>query len=359
MNQRRRRILGATLAIATAPLGNAGAVRAQSGGDERELRTEGDFPSLAGATAWLNSQPLAPSALRGKVVVVNFCTYSCINWLRSLPYVRAWAGKYRDQGLVVIGVHTPEFGFEKELPNIRRALKEMGVSYPVAVDSDYAVWRAFNNDYWPALYFIDAHGRIRHHKFGEGDYDRSEGLIQNLLLDAGATGFDRQPVAIDSDGVEKQADWDHLKSPETYVGYGHGTDSFASAGGALEDLPKFYKAPPKLELNEWALTGNWTMGTQATVLNTANGRIACCFHARDVNLVLGPSATGKPVQFRVRLDGQPPGVGKGVDVDDDGIGMVTVPRLYQLIRQRRPITDRQFSIDFVSPGVESFVFTFG
>jgi thiol-disulfide isomerase/thioredoxin len=356
LNQQRRRFIGATMAAATTQLGMLRYVHAAA--TAGQLAVEGEFPSLGGASAWLNAQPLTPDALRGKVVLVNFCTYSCVNWLRTLPYVRAWAAKYRDQGLVVIGVHTPEFGFEKDLGNIRRALNEMRVSYPVAVDSEYKVWRAFNNDYWPALYFIDAQGRIRHHKFGEGDYEQSERVIQRLLADAGASGVDRRLVSVDARGVETQADLRNLKSPETYVGYAR-MENFASPGGPLQDLPRVYTTASPLDLNQWALAGNWTIGTQATIANKPDGRIACCFHARDVNLVLGPPAAGKPVPFRVAIDGRSPGADQGLDVDQKGNGVVTVPRLYQLVRQRSPIRDRQFAIEFLGSGVEAFVFTFG
>lgn len=356
-SQSRRRIVGALgIAIAASRLGMIGAAKAQPA--KAGLPIEGEFPSLGGATAWLNSQPLTPNALRGKVVLVDFCTYSCINWLRTLPYVRAWSEKYGDQGLVVIGAHTPEFGFEKDLGNINRALKAMRVRYPIAVDSNYAVWRAFNNDYWPALYFIDAQGRIRHHKFGEGDYGQSERIIQGLLVDAGSHDVSRELVSVDADGIETAADWNNLQSPENYVGYGR-TENFASPGGPLPDSPRFYTAPDQLKLNHWALSGNWTMGDQATVLNKANGRVACRFHARDLNMVMGPDAGGRPVQFRVHMDGKPPGASHGLDVDTRGNGTVNAPRLYQLVRQPLPIVDRQFEIEFLNPGVETFAFTFG
>jgi len=323
-----------------------------------QLPVEGDFASLNGATGWLNSQPLTPASLRGKVVLVEFWTYSCINWLRTLPYVRAWAAKYKDRGLVVIGVHTPEFGFEKNLDNIRGAAQAMRIDYPIAIDSDYAVWRAFENRYWPALYFIDAAGRIRHHQFGEGDYDKSERVIQQLLTEAGSGDIDRRLIAVDAQGVEAAGDWDSLRSPETYLGYQRG-ENFSSAGSAVADKSRTYALPTRLGLNHWALSGNWTIGNQAAVLNQPKGRIAYRFHARDLHLVMGPAARGGSVRFRVLIDGQPPVAGHGLDVDELGNGTITEPRLYQLIRQPMPIADRQFEIEFLDAGVEAFVFTFG
>ncbi len=322
------------------------------------LPVEGEFPSLGGATGWLNSQPLAPGDLRGKVVLVQFWTYTCINWLRTLAYVRAWSEKYKDHGLVVIGVHTPEFEFEHNLANVRRAAKDMRVDYPVAIDSNYAVWRAFANNYWPALYFIDAQGQIRHHHFGEGQYEMSEMVIQRLLAEAGSSGIGAELVSVDANGVEAAADWDNLRSPENYVGYDR-TENFASPGGAVLNSRRVYSAPARLRLNQWALSGDWTMGNQATALNEANGRIANCFHARDLHLVMGPVVPGTSVPFRVLMDGQPPATAHGIDVDDQGNCTVTEPRLYQLIRQPRPIVDRQFMIEFLDPGVEAFAFTFG
>jgi thiol-disulfide isomerase/thioredoxin len=323
-----------------------------------QLPVEGEVASFAGATGWLNSQPLTAAGLRGKVVLVQFWTYSCINWLRTLPYVRAWAEKYKDQGLVVIGVHSPEFGFEKQVENVRWAAKDMKVNYPIAIDSDHAVWRAFNNEYWPALYFVDARGRIRHHHFGEGEYEQSEKVIQQLLAEAGGSGIRKDLVSVDARGAEAAADWSSLKSPENYVGYER-TENFASPGGAVPNKRHLYSAPTKLNLNGWALSGEWTMGKQATVLNKANGRIAYRFHARDVHLVMGPATRGTPVRFRVRIDGQPPGPAHGVDVDDQGNGTAVEQRLYQLIRQPKGIADRQFEIEFLEPDVETFSFTFG
>ena len=323
-----------------------------------KLPIEGELPSLGSATGWLNSQPLTTPGLRGKIVLVDFWTYTCINWLRTLPYVRAWAEKYKDQGLVVIGVHSPEFAFEKNLDNVRRAAKDMRVGYPIAIDSDHAIWRAFKNEYWPALYFVDAQGRIRHHHFGEGEYERSEKIIQQLLAEAGVGGVSRELVSVDGRGAEAAADWGNLKSPENYLSYER-TENFASPGGAVLDKRRVYAVPARLQLNQLALSGDWTVGKQATVLNQANGRIAYRFHARDLHLVMGPAAPGTSVRFRVLIDGQPPGAAHGIDVDDKGNGTVTGQRLYQLIRQPKPIADRQFEIEFLDSGVEAFAFTFG
>jgi len=322
-----------------------------------QLPVEGEFPPLSGATGWLNSPPLTPAGLRGKVVVVDIWTYTCINWLRTLPYVRAWAEKYKDQGLVVIGVHTPEFAFEKNVDNVRRAAKDMGVDYPIAIDSDYAIWRAFKNSYWPALYVVDAQGRVRHHHFGEGEYEQTEMVIQQLLFDAGARGIARDLVSVDTRGAEAAADWGSLRSQENYVGYER-TENFASAGGA-SDKPRVYVVPARLKLNQWGLAGDWTVQKDRTVLNKPDGRIVYRFHARDLHLVMGPAAPGTSVRFRVLIDGQPPGAAHGFDVDDQGNGKVTEQRLYQLIRQPSPIADRQFEIEFLDPGVEAFAFTFG
>jgi thiol-disulfide isomerase/thioredoxin len=322
------------------------------------LPDEGKMPSLGSASEWLNSPPLTTAGLRGKVVVVDFWTYTCINWLRTLPYVRAWAAKYKDQGLVVIGVHSPEFAFEKTVDNVRRAATDMRVDYPIAIDSDHALWRAFKNEYWPALYFVDARGRIRHHQFGEGEYEQSERVIQQLLTEAGIGGIGHDLVAVNAPGSEAAADWGNLKSPENYVGYER-TQNFASPGGAKSDKRRVYAAPAQLRLNHWALSGEWTVAKQATVLHTANGRIAYRFHARDLHLVMGPAAPGTAVRFRVLIDGQPPGAARGIDVDGQGNGTVAEQRLYQLIRQPMPIADRQFEIEFLDAGVEAFAFTFG
>lgn len=323
-----------------------------------ELPVEGNLPSLVGATTWLNSQPLTVDELRGNVVLINFWTYTCINWLRQLPYVRAWAEKYTDQGLVVIGVHTPEFGFEHNLDNVRRALTDMSINYQIAVDNEYAVWRAFENHYWPALYFVDRQGRIRHHHFGEGNYERSERVIQQLLSESETGGVDPDLVEVKARGLEVAADWNSLKSPENYLGYER-TEHFASPGGAVLNKPHSYTAPAQLQRNQWALAGDWTIGRHAIVLNQPGGRIVYRFHARDLHLVMGPPTPGTSVRFRVLVDGQPAVAAHGFDVDERGEGTVTEQRLYQLIRQSQPITDRQFEIEFLDAGVEAFAFTFG
>jgi thiol-disulfide isomerase/thioredoxin len=323
-----------------------------------QLPIEGELSSLGSATEWLNSPPLTASGLRGKVVLVDVWTYTCINWLRTLPYVRAWAEKYKNQGLVVIGVHAPEFAFEKNIDNVRRAAKEMKVNYPIAIDNDFAIWRALKNEYWPALYFVDARGKIRHHQFGEGEYEQSERIIQQLLAEAGTGGIGHELVSVDARGAEAAADWGSLKSPENYVGYER-TENFASPGGAVLDKRRVYAVPARLRLNQWALSGDWTVQKQATVLNKVNGRIAYRFHARDLHLVMGPAAPGTSVRFRVLIDGQSPGAAHGIDVDDQGNGKVTEQRLYQLIRQPKPIADRLFEIEFLDSGVEAFAFTFG
>jgi thiol-disulfide isomerase/thioredoxin len=322
------------------------------------LPVEGHFPSLAGATGWLNSQSLTATDLRGKVVLIDFWTYTCVNWRRTLPYVRAWAEKYKDQGLVVIGVHTPEFSFEKDVGNIRQAIKDMGIAYPVTIDSDYAVWGAFNNEYWPALYFIDGQGRIRHHYFGEGEYEQSERVIQQLLAENRNGSVSRGLVSVHAQGAEVAADSATLKSPETYVGYEQ-AQNFASPGAAALDKGRDYAAPKQLNLNHWALSGNWTIGKEAAVLNRASGRIAYRFHARDVNLIMGPEARGTTVRFRVLIDGKAPGSSHGADVDEQGNGALREQRLYQLIRQSNPIVDRLFEIEFLDPGAHAFDFTFG
>jgi thiol-disulfide isomerase/thioredoxin len=323
-----------------------------------DLPVEGQLPSLAGASGWLNSPPLTVTDLRGKVVLVNFWTYTCINWLRQLPYVRAWAERYQDDGMVVLGVHTPEFDVERDLDNVRRSVKDLRVDYPVVIDNDYAIWDAFGNRYWPALYFVDAQGQIRHHRFGEGDYEQSEAIIQRLLTEAGVGRIGHDLVSVDARGVEAAADWDSLWSPENYLGYGR-TENFASSNGAVLDTPHGYVPPARLALNQWALAGNWTVGRQAVVLNQAEGRIVYRFHARDLHLVMGPAGPGTPARFRVLLDGQPPGAAHGSDVDDQGDGTVTQPRLHQLLRQPGPISDRTLEATFLDPGVQAYAFTFG
>lgn len=322
------------------------------------LPSEGELASLGTATAWLNSPPLTAAGLRGKVVLVDFWTYSCINWIRQLPYVRAWAEKYRNQGLVVIGVHTPEFAFEKNIDDVRLAARDMRVGYPVAIDNDYAVWRGFRNNYWPAIYIVDAQGRVRYRHFGEGNYEQSERVIQQLLAEAGGGVISPELVSVDADGIEAPADWSRLKSPETYVGYER-TDNLSSPEGVVPDARRTYSLPARLRPNRWALSGDWTIGRQATVLHQATGRIVYRFHARDLHLVMGPAARGAAVRFRVLLDGSPPGAAHGGDVDDQGYGTATQRRLYQLIRQPGPVDDRLFTIEFLDPDVEVYVFTFG
>jgi cytochrome c biogenesis protein CcdA/thiol-disulfide isomerase/thioredoxin len=316
----------------------------------------GPFPSLAGAVAWLNSPPLNRAALKGKVVVIDFWTYSCINCLRAIPYVRAWWQKYKDEGLVVIGVHSPEFAFEHDIDNVKKAVADLKITYPVAIDNNFAIWRAFENEYWPAHYFIDAQGRIRHEHFGEGDYRESERVIQQLLAEAGnkVTGG---MVTVHAAGAEAPPDTGEDKSPETYIGYFR-ADNFASPGGEIHDAPHDYIAPQPA-LNEWGLTGDWTVGMQHATLNEKDGSIVYRFHARDLHLVLGPAKDGKPVRFRVTLDGAPPGASHGSDIDAAGNGLVTGQRLYQLIRQPGPIKDRTFEIQFLDPGVDAYAFTFG
>jgi hypothetical protein len=322
------------------------------------LRMERRFPELDGATAWLNSEPLTPAGLRGRVVVVQFCTFSCVNWLRTVPYVRAWEGKYRDHGLVLIGAHSPEFPFEHDVKKVSLALEAMGIRHPIAIDNDFAVWRAFENEAWPALYFIDDQGRIRHSHYGEEDYERSEGVIQQLLNEAGGDGFDASLVSVEPAGVELAADWNSLGTPETYVGYARAT-GLASPGGAEPDRSRDYVAPPGLSLNQWALSGDWTIGEQITTLNEPGGRIAFRFHGRDLNLVLGPEVEGQSVRFLVLIDGAPPDGARGIDVDEQGNGTITDARLYQLVRQDGPISDRTVEITFVDAGAQAYVFTFG
>ena len=303
----------------------------------------GGLSALRNATTWLNSPPLTADGLRGKVVLVDFCTYTCVNWLRTLPYLRAWDAKYRERGLVVIGAHTPEFDFEHDLDNVRRAIKAMRIDYPIAVDNEYAIWNGFSNQYWPALYLIDGKGATRFTHFGEGAYDESERKIQNVLGDLGAKGFSPELVTVEARGLEVAADWGNLRSPESYLGTQQGRG--------------FVRSGARLRLNEWTVAGDWTLGSKAVALKQPSGRIVYRFHARDLNLVMGPAARGASVRFRVRIDGQP--VGGGADVDAQGQGVVTEQRTYQLIRQARPIEDRQFEIEFLAAGVEAFCFTFG
>jgi cytochrome c biogenesis protein CcdA/thiol-disulfide isomerase/thioredoxin len=322
-----------------------------------DLKVEGTLPPLSGADHWLNTGPLTADGLKGSVVLVDFWTYSCINCLRAIPYVRAWAEKYAGQGLVVVGVHTPEFAFEKNVGNVRTAVADLKIGYPVAIDNNYAIWRAFNNQYWPAHYFIDATGRIRHHRFGEGDYDNSERVIQQLLAEAGKTIVSTALVAVNAAGVEAAPGPAAAQSPETYIGYDR-AEHFVSPGGAVRDRRHVYTAGTP-RLNEWGLAGDWTIRDEHAALNATDGRIVYTFHARDLHLVLGPAAGGRPVRFRLTIDGAAPGGSRGVDVDAEGRGLVTSQRLYQLIRQHGPITDHTFEIRFLDPGVQAYAFTFG
>lgn len=322
-----------------------------------ELPVEGQLPRFDGATAWLNSDPLTQQQFSDRVVLVSFGTYTCINWIRSLPYVRAWATKYSGRGLVVVGVQTPEFEFEGNLDNVTRAIEEMGVQYPVAVDNEYAVWRAFDNRYWPALYFVDAEGRIRHHHFGEGAYEESEMVLQMLLREAGVD-VDQGLVRLEPGGAEAAADWASLGSPETYVGYDRAV-GFASPGGIAADERHVYSAPNDVRRNQWALSGDWTVGSVPARLEQPGGSISYRFHARDLHLVMGPRAGRPPARFSVRLDGEPPRQDHGVDVDDAGNGIAEYQRMHQLIRQSQPIGDRSFEVEFLDAGIEAFVFTFG
>ena len=309
------------------------------------------MPALGGATEWLNSEPLTSDQLRGRVVLVDFWTFTCINWLRSEPYVRAWSRAYLDDGLVVIGVHTPEFSFEQEIDRVQGAIKERGIDYPIAVDNDFAIWSAFDNHYWPALYFVDSDGVIRDHHFGEGRYEESERVIQRLL------GIERELVSVEGVGLEAEADWDQLRTPETYLGYGRSED-FASLGGAAFDELSGYELPERLRFNHWALAGEWTIGRENVVLDGAGGSIAYRFHARDAHLVLSAGAHS-PIPFRVLIDGEAPGLAHGVDVDEDGNGLLREGRLYQLVRQNDEVRDRTLDITFHEPGAEAYVFTFG
>ena len=338
---RRRFLTTAAATFAGLEVGMLGAakslLRGIGSGSDRELA------ALRGATAWLNSPPLSASELQGKLVLVDFCTYTCVNWLRTLPYVRAWARKNGKHGLVVIGAHTPEFGFEHDLGNVRRAIAAMDVTYPIAIDNDYAIWRGFSNQYWPALYLIDGKGAVRFTHFGEGAYDQSERMIQKVLGEASASGFSRELVTVDARGLEVPADWSSVESVETYLG--------------TEQAEHFGRNAGRLRLNEWTLAGDWSQGTKAVALKQPNGKILYRFHARDVNLVMGPLKPGTAARFQVRIDGQP--VGGGTDVDAAGRGTVAEQRTYQLVRQPRPIVERQFEIEFLEAGVEAYCFTFG
>ncbi|KIH83904.1 cytochrome c biogenesis protein DipZ [Pseudomonas batumici] len=340
------------------PAGSMMAMAAKTGAAERALPVEGTLPDLSGAVQWLNSAPLSAADLKGKVVLIDFWTYSCINCLRSLPYVNAWAQKYHDQGLVVIGVHAPEFAFERDIDNVRQAVAKLGIQYPVAIDNNYAIWRGFNNQYWPAHYFIDAQGRVRYHHFGEGDYEGSEQVIQQLLKEAGHQNVSGGMVSAQAQGVMQAADEAEVKSPETYLGYDR-AENFASPGDQVADHSKNYAAPTQPALNQWGLDGQWTAHAEQVTLNQAPGQVVYRFHARDLHLVLGPGTDGKPVRFKVRIDGALPGANHGTDTNANGEGRVTEQRLYQLVRQAGDVGEHTFSIEFLDPGVQAYAFTFG
>ncbi|WP_338525057.1 cytochrome c biogenesis protein DipZ [Pseudomonas batumici] len=340
------------------PAGSMMTMAAKAGAAERALPVEGTLPDLSGAVQWLNSAPLSAADLKGKVVLIDFWTYSCINCLRSLPYVNAWAQKYHDQGLVVIGVHAPEFAFERDIDNVRQAVAKLGIQYPVAIDNNYAIWRGFNNQYWPAHYFVDAQGRVRYHHFGEGDYEGSEQVIQQLLKEAGHQNVSGGMVSAQAQGVMQAADEAEVKSPETYLGYDR-AENFASPGDQVADHSKNYAAPAQPALNQWGLDGQWTAHAEQVTLNQAPGQVVYRFHARDLHLVLGPGADGKPVRFKVRIDGALPGANHGTDTNANGEGRVTEQRLYQLVRQAGDVGEHTFSIEFLDPGVQAYAFTFG
>jgi len=318
---------------------------------------EGRMPDLDGAVTWVNSGSLSSNALRGKVVLVNFWTYSCINSLRELPYMKAWAAKYKDAGLVVVGVHTPEFGFEKDPVNVKHAVSDLNIAYPIPIDSNGSIWSAFRNEYWPADYLIDAKGRVRYHHFGEGDYDKSERVIQTLLKENGATGLDESFVHVTATGPEA-APGNDVRSPETYVGYSR-TENFASAERVSRDARRIYNPPARPQLNQWGLGGSWKVGVERAILESAPGKVVFRFHSRDFHMVLGPSRNGTPVRFKIKLNGVAPGHDHGSDSAADGTGEVRQPRMYQLIRQKGPIQDTTLEIEFLDPGVQAFSFTFG
>jgi thiol-disulfide isomerase/thioredoxin len=319
-------------------------------------KDEGPMPELSGA-AWLNSGPLNNRSLRGKVVLVDFWTYSCINSLRQLPYLRGWAAKYKDAGLVVIGVHAPEFGFEKERRNVETAVRDLKLQFPIAIDSAHTIWQAFNNEYWPADYLIDAKGRIRYHHFGEGDYEQSERVIQQLLKESGANGLSGSTVDVSGDGIEAAPSAD-VRSPETYGGYAR-AEHFASTERVARDSRRMYSIPARLYLNQWGLIGTWNVGPESAVLESSPGKIVFRFHSRDLHMVLAPAKNGNPLRFKVSLEGNAPEIHHGVDTAPDGTGEIREPRLYQLIRQKGPISDRTFEIEFLDPGIQAFSFTFG
>ena len=350
IDSNRRRFLGtAAMTMAAAQLGVLATAQSNEGASRQVV-------ALGGAKGWLNTTPLSTATLSDKVVLVQFGTYTCINWLRTLPYIRAWHDKYKN-GLILVGVHTPEFPFEKHPENVRRAIRQLGINHPIAIDSDYAIWNAFDNRYWPALYFIDARGRLRHHHFGEGQYTQSEVAIQRLLTEAGTSGVGGA-VSVAGTGIEAAADWDNLKSPEIYLGHDRATN-FSSPGGGALGRSRVYAAPARLGINEWALSGEWTMANHLISLSRGSGHIVCRFHARDVHLVMGPPRADRPIRFRVTLDSQRQISAHGADVNDSGTGTVADQRLYQLIRQDGPIIDRTLEVEFLDAGVEAFAFTFG
>jgi thiol-disulfide isomerase/thioredoxin len=361
LTQTRRRFLGSAAMTISLPSTTRNLIRSiahRLAGESHALPDEGSLASFDGATGWLNTEPLTPEGLRGRVVLVDFWTYTCINWLRTLPYVRAWAAKYADAGLTVVGVHTPEFGFEHDVDNITVQCRNLGVTYPIAIDSDYGVWNAFDNHYWPAVYLADADGRIRFHHFGEGEYEATEMAIQQLLMEAGADDVDQDLVMVEPKGLEVAADWPSVRSPESYTGYRQST-GFAQDNVARFDEPDVYTAPERLALNDWGLAGTWTVAEHAAVLNEPGGRVAFQFQARDLNLVMGPPTRGTSIPFRVFLDGQPADGAYGTDVNPDGSGTAGDQRTYQLIRQSGPIAPRRFEIEFDAAGVEVYCFTFG
>jgi thiol-disulfide isomerase/thioredoxin len=360
-NETRSTERGAAAAAEPGPSSGPGPVRSiahRVRGDRFALPVEGRLAPFAGATRWLNSEPLTPQGLLGRVVLVDFWTYTCINWLRTLPYVRAWAAKYAAAGLTVVGVHTPEFGFEGDIDNVIAQSRELEVEYPVAVDNDYAVWQAFANHVWPALYIADGQGRVRYHHFGEGEYAMTEMVIQELLREAGAEDIDQDLVMVEPRGLEVAADWRALQSPETYLGYGL-SNGFVSQNEARPGLAQQFAAPSRLRLNHWDLSGIWTVGQNAPLLDEPGGQVAFQFHARDLNLVMGPASGSGPIRFRVFLDGRAVDGAAGTDVSADGTGTATDQRCYQLIRQRGPISERRFEIEFLDADVEVYCFTFG
>jgi thiol-disulfide isomerase/thioredoxin len=322
------------------------------------LPVEDSIPALDGAVQWLNSPPLTREELRGHVVVIDFWTYSCINCLREMPYVQAWADKYKNQGLVVIGVHAPEFAFEKNVANVQKATGDLKITFPVAIDNNYAIWRGFDNEYWPAEYFIDVKGQVRHHEFGEGDYDTSERVIQQLLADAGQANVPGGLATVNASGVQAAADMDDVNSGETYIGFQRAAN-FASPGGFTRSVPHDYGAPGAPRLNQWGLSGNWTVSPEYATLNAPGGGIVFHFHARDLHLVMGPTSGGGPIHFNVSIDGAPPAENHGVDTDTRGQGVVTDQRLYQLVRQSGSVADHTFEIQFLNPGIQAYSFTFG